>query len=69
LGADEDDVVEDAGVITERLFPIGTGANIGTTLGSISSLFFLRPPNTRFNLDPALPGATGMVGDGGGTGC
>lgn len=63
--------MEDAGVITERLFPIpiGTGANVGTTFGSISSLFFLRPPNTRFNLDPALPEAMGMVGEGGGTGC
>ena len=31
-----------------------------------SSLFFLRPPKTRFNLDPALPEGVGTVGDGGG---
>lgn len=32
----------------------------------MSSLFFLRPPKTRFNLDPALPEKVGTVGDGGG---
>ena len=38
------------------------------TVGSaaMSSLFFLRPPKTRFNLDPALPEKVGTVGDGGG---
>lgn len=34
----------------------------------MSSLFFLRPPKTRFNLDPALPEEVGTVGDGGGGG-
>jgi hypothetical protein len=32
----------------------------------MSSLFFLRPPKTRFNLDPAPPEDVGKVGDGGG---
>ena len=32
----------------------------------MSSLFFLRPPKTRFNLKPALPEEVGTVGDGGG---
>jgi hypothetical protein len=32
----------------------------------MSSLLFLRPPKTRFNLDPALPEYVGTVGDGGG---
>lgn len=34
----------------------------------MSSLFFLRPPKTRFNLDPALPEEVATVGDGGGGG-
>jgi hypothetical protein len=70
LGADGDDVVEDAGVIAEILFPIanGTGGNVGGVFGDMSSLFFLRlpPPKTRFNLDPALPEAAGTTGDDGG---
>lgn len=71
LGADGDDAAEDDdGVITERLFsiPIGTEARGATVVGEMSSLFFLRPPKTRFNLDPAPPEDTGTVGDGGGTG-
>lgn len=32
----------------------------------MSSLFFLRPPKTRFNLAPAPPEDVGAVGDGGG---
>lgn len=70
LGADGDGAREDAGVITERLFPIpiGAGAKAVMAVGETSSLFFLRPAKTRLNLEPALPEDVGTVGDGGGTG-
>ena len=68
MGAEEDGVAEGTGVITERLFPIpgGIGAKVAVGFTAMSSLFFLRPPKTRFNLDPALPENVGTVGDGGG---
>lgn len=68
FGAEEDDAAEDAGVNAERLFPIpfGTGPKVTAVVGEMSSLLFLRPPKTRFNLNPALPEDTGTVGDGGG---
>jgi hypothetical protein len=68
-GADGDGAAEDGVVITERLFPIpiGAGAKAVTSVGEVSSPFFLRPPKTRLNLVPAPPEDTGTVGDGGGT--
>ena len=66
IGAEEDGMTEGSGAIAERLFPIPGDIEAKEGVGEMSSLFFLRPPKTRFNLAPAPPEDVGAVGDGGG---
>jgi hypothetical protein len=60
--------VEGTGAIAKRLsrIPGGIGARVVVGFTATSSLFFLRPPKTCFNLDLALLEDVGTVRDGGG---